>query len=104
MKKKSKRAEKSGVAVFTVSHDKEEKIMKYKDQFIWLLGNHGVFGIKVDELNDYIREYNNSNSYKFIDFWNWLKYEKDIDAHGFSALWNDKNQQMKNLISIKKAA
>ena len=80
--------------------------MKYKDQFVWLRGyrNHGVLGIKAEELNGYIREYNGSYSCGIIDFWDWLRYEKDIDAEGFSALWNDKNPEMNKLIEIKSAA
>ena len=80
--------------------------MKYKDQFVWLRGYrvHGVFGIKLEELNGYIREYNESYSCGVIDFWDWLRYEKDIDAEGFSVLWNDKNPEMNKLIEIKSAA
>ena len=78
--------------------------MKYKDTKVWLRVDFGVTGIEAEEMNEYIREYNGSYSCGIIDFWDWLRYEKGIDAYGFSALWNDKNPQMNKLIKIKNAA
>lgn len=67
---------------------------------IWCRGYyvHGVVGIDLEEFKTYIEEfktiYNDS-----IGFWWWLRYEKDLDVEGFSALWND-NETYKMLMEL----
>ena len=38
---------------------------------------------------------------KYLSFWEWLEYEKDIAAHGFDYLWNEGNPHICKLPTIK---
>lgn len=69
----------------------------------------GVLGIDFDELNDFIREYNNKRWYELIPFWECLTNElhlKDAlpdaqDVVSFDVLWNQGNVNMNKVVVIK---
>ena len=69
----------------------------------------GVFGMDYETLNDYIREYNNNEYYKFLPFWYWLTEELHMedalpaghDVVAFDILWNDGNVNLNKVYTIK---
>ena len=78
----------------------------YSPYTVWLKSGNSVLGVDYRELNKYILKYNKKGLYKYVDFWNWLSYEMFDDStcsivSGFSALWNDKNINMTQVVMIK---
>lgn len=71
---------------------------------VWLKHCDSVVGVNYQELNQYIRKYNKKHYNRYFDFWTWYSYEEFGDASyidGFSALWNDHNENMSQVIPIE---
>ena len=71
---------------------------------VWLKHCDSVIGVDYRELNRYIREYNAKHYSRYFDFWSWYSYNEFGDAlyiDGFSALWNDHNGNMSQVIPIE---
>ena len=71
---------------------------------VWLKHCDSVVGVDYRELHRYIREYNKKHYNRYFDFWTWYSYEEFGDASyidGFSALWNDHNENMSQVIPIE---
>lgn len=88
------------------------------DGMIWFKAGGMVRGMPVEEVNQYIREWNKlpdnfrnkeyddaeHRSRCFVSFMNWRIFEatgEDWRLDDFSALWNYKNTAMRELIKIK---
>ena len=76
---------------------------KYKHEYVWLMrgGRGGVLGIRSEELNKYIDQYNR-HTCLLMDFWEWLSLELDVVVTGFDCIWNQGNPQMSKVHIIKK--
>lgn len=71
---------------------------------VWLKTVGHVVGVDYRELNRYIREYNAKHYNRYFSFWGWYSYMEFGDASyidGFSALWNDHNENMSQVIPIE---
>lgn len=77
---------------------------------VWLrVFPSGVFGMDYDTINDYIREYNENEYWKFFPFWWWLTEELHMedalpdakDVVSFDILWNEGNANVNKVLTIK---
>lgn len=71
---------------------------------VWLRGGTGfVLGIDYQELNKWISVYNKKHLERYVDFWPWFSDELFDDAdyiHGFCAIWNNNNINMRKVLTI----
>lgn len=70
---------------------------------VWLNVSGGVLGVDYQELNKYIRVYNQKKLDRYVAFWPWYSEELFDDAdyiHGFSVLWNQDNANMRKVLTI----
>ena len=71
---------------------------------VWLRCGAGfVLGIDYQKLNKYIAVYNKKKLGRYVDFWPWYSeevFDNPDYIHGFSALWNQDNANMRKVLAI----